>query len=65
MLDRVLNMPLDYLSCFVVVLREIHGNVDICQNDHSIHSKLSIFPYSEVIHGSTIYGGHKSLQKTF
>ena len=65
MLDRVLNIPLDYLSCFVVVLREIHRNVDICQNNHSIHSKLRIFPYSEVIHGSTIYGGHKSLQKLF
>ena len=26
-------MPLDYLSCFAVVLREMHGNVDICQTD--------------------------------
>ena len=55
MFNRVLNMPLDYLSCFSVVLRGIHGKVDICQNDYSIHSKLRIFPYSEVIHGSTTF----------
>ena len=46
-------MPLDYLSCFAVVLRGKHGTVDICQTDYSIHSKLRIFPYSEVLHGST------------
>ena len=39
-------MPLDYLSCFAMVLRGIHGKVDICQTDHSIPSKLRIFPYS-------------------
>ena len=33
--DRVLNMPLDYSSCFAVVQRGIHGKVDICQNDCS------------------------------
>ena len=43
-------MPLDYLSCFVVVLGGMHRNVDICQTDYSIHLKLSILPYSEVIH---------------
>ena len=47
MFDRVLNMPLDYLSCSAVVLKGIHGEVDICQTDYSIHSKLRIFPYSE------------------
>ena len=30
----------------------IHGKVDICQTDYSIHSKLRIFPYSEVINRS-------------
>ena len=29
-------MLLDYLSCFAVVLRGIHGKVDICQTDYSI-----------------------------
>ena len=52
MFDRVLNMPLDYLSYFAMVLKRIHGKVDISQTDYSIHSKL-IFPYSEIIHGST------------
>ena len=44
-----------YLSCFVMVLRGMHGNIDICQTDYSIHSKLRIFPYSEVIHGSITF----------
>ena len=43
-------MPLNYLRCFPVVLREIHRNFDRCQTDYSIHSKLEFFPYSEVIH---------------
>ena len=37
-----------------MVLRKIHGNVDICQIDDSIQSKLEFSPYSEVIHGSRI-----------
>ena len=36
-------MPLDYLSCFTVVLRGIHGKFDICRTEYSIHSKLRIF----------------------
>ena len=28
MSDRVLDMPLDHLNCFAVVLREMHGMVD-------------------------------------
>ena len=69
MFDRVLNMPLDYLSCFAMALRGIHEKVDICQT-YSIHAKLSIFPYSEVIYGSTTFkvtrgivgkGGHNPL----
>ena len=55
MFDKVLNMPLDYLSCFAIVPREIHRNVDICQTDYSIHSKLEFFLYSEVINGSTTF----------
>ena len=47
-------MLLDYLSSFAVVLRRIHGNVDICQIDYSTQSKLEFSPYSEVIHGSKI-----------
>ena len=44
--DRVLNIPLDYLSCFAVVLRGIHGNVEMCQTEYSIPSKLirKLFP---------------------
>ena len=53
MFDRVLNMPLDYLNYFAVVLRVIHRKFDICQTDYNIHSKIGIFPYSNVIHGST------------
>ena len=45
-------MPLDYLSCFAVVLRRLQENVDIWQIDYSIQSKLEFSPYSEVIHGS-------------
>ena len=55
MFDRVLDMPLDLLNCFAVVLIGIHGKVDICQTDYSIHSKQRIFPYSNVIHGSTTF----------
>ena len=32
MFDRFLNMSLNYLSCFVVVLKGKHRNVDIWQN---------------------------------
>ena len=42
------DMPLDYLSCFAVVLRKIHGNNDICHTDYSIHSKLEFYHCSEV-----------------
>ena len=55
MFDRVLNVSLDYLSCFAVVVRGIYGKVDIYQTVYSIHSKLKLFPYSKVIHGSTIF----------
>ena len=47
-------MPLDYLSCFNLVLRGVQGKVDIWQTDYSIPSKRRIFAYSEVIHGSTM-----------
>ena len=53
MFDRVLNMPLDYLIGFVVVLRRIHKKVGICQTDYSIHPKLRFFTDSKVIHGKT------------
>ena len=36
-------MPLNFLSCFAVVLREIQRNVDISQTDYSIPSKLEFF----------------------
>ena len=38
-----------------MVLRGTHGKADIWQTDYSIHSKLRIFPYSEVIHGNTTF----------
>ena len=55
MFDRVLNMPQDYQSYFVQVLRGMHRKVDICQTDYSIHFKLKTFIYSEAIHGSTTF----------
>ena len=63
MFDRVLNMPLDYLSCFAMILRGIHRKVDICQTDYSIVSKLRIFPYSKVIHGSATFKLTKGLER--
>ena len=48
-------MPLSYLSCLDTVLKEIHRNIDICQTDYSIHSKLEFSPYTEVIHGSATF----------
>ena len=56
-------MLVDYLSCFAVVLRNIHGNVDICQTDYSIHSKLEFSPYSEVIHESKSFNLTKDYQR--
>ena len=44
-------MYLDYLSWLAVVLRWIHRNVDICQTDYSIPSKLGSSSYLEVIKG--------------
>ena len=61
--DRVLNMPVDYLSCFAVILRGMHKKVDIWQIDYSIHSKLRIFSYSEVIHGNTTFKLTKGQQR--
>ena len=55
MFNRVMNMPLDYLSCSVVVLRGIHRKVDTYQTDYSIYSKLIIFPYSEIMHASATF----------
>ena len=55
MFDRVLNMPLGYLSYFALVLRGMYGNIDVCQTDYSIPSKLEFSPYSEIIHGSTTF----------
>ena len=37
-------MPVDYLSCFVVVLRGIHMTMNIFQTDYSVHLRLQIFP---------------------
>ena len=37
-------MPVDYLSCFVVVLRGIHMTINIFQTDYSVHLRLQIFP---------------------
>ena len=63
MLDRVLNMPLHYLSCCAVVLRGIHGKLDICQIDYNIHSRLKIFLYSEVRHGNTTFQDNEGFTK--
>ena len=62
MIDRVLNMPLDYLRCFTVVLREIPGSTDIYQTGYIQHS-LQIFPYSEVMYRSTTFKLIKDKQR--
>ena len=36
-----------------LVVRGIHRNVDICQTDYDIPSKLEFSPYFEMIHGCT------------
>ena len=46
-----------------MVLRRIHGKVDIYQINYGIHSKLRLFPYSEVIHGSTTFKLTKGYKK--
>ena len=56
-------MPGDYLRWLAVVLKGIHGDVDMYQTDFKIHSKLRIFPYSEAIHGSTTFRLTKGWQK--
>ena len=48
-------MPLGYSTCFNVVIRGIQGNIDICQTNYIIPSKLEFLPYSEVKHGSTTF----------
>ena len=63
MFDSVLDMPLDYLSCCTTVLRGIHWKVDICQTDYSIPYKLTISPYSEVIHGSATFKLTKRVER--
>ena len=52
---RLLHMPLDYLSCFAVVLRGTHRKYDICKTHCGIHTKLNIFSYSEVKHGNITF----------
>ena len=44
-------MPLDYLRYSAVVLRGIHGNVNICQTNYSIPSKLEFTLIPEFIQG--------------
>ena len=61
--DRVLNMSLDYLSSFAVVLRRMDRNIEIYQTDYSIPSKLEFSPYSEVIHGVTTFKLTESQQR--
>ena len=46
-----------------MVLRRKDGKADICQLNYSIHSKLRLFPYSEVIHGSTKFKPTKGYKK--
>ena len=44
---------IQYLSCFAVILRGIHRNIDICQTVYNTSSLLEFSPYSEIIHGCT------------
>ena len=44
MMDMVLNMLLDYLSCFAMVLTRIDRKVDLCQTDCSYSLQTKTFP---------------------
>ena len=46
-----------------MVLRRIQGKADICQINCSIHSRLRLFPYSEVIHRSITFKLTKGYKK--
>ena len=46
---------IQYLSCFVLILRGIHKNIDICQTVYNIPSILEFSPYSEIIHWCTTF----------
>ena len=59
MFHRVLNMPLDYRSCFAMALREIHENVDMV-NWLSYSLQIRIFP---LILNSCSKVQHSSKQK--
>ena len=37
-------MPLDYVSCFAMALRQIHGKVDIYQTNYIQHSANKRLP---------------------
>ena len=54
MFDRVMNISLDYLSYFTVVLRWIHRHIYIYQT-YSTPYKLEFSHYSKVIHGSKTF----------
>ena len=60
MSDRVLNTPLDYLSCFAIVLRErlIYAKMIIVFSPN-----LEFSPYSELILGTTTFKLTKGLQR--
>ena len=55
----------EYASGLLMLL--CHGSdiwkVGICQTDYSIHSKLRVFPYSEIIHGSKTFKLMKGKQR--
>ena len=48
-------MPLDYLTCFVMVLHGYMGTFDIHKTDYGLHSKLKTFPLSWSHTGSTTF----------
>ena len=53
MYDRVLNMPLDYLNCSDVVLRNAWKNLIYAKLIIVFTANSEFSPYSEVIDGST------------
>ena len=46
---------IQHLSCFAMVPRGIHRNVDTCQTDYNIHSKLEVSSYSEITHEFAVF----------
>ena len=47
---------IQHLNCFALILRGIHGNVDICRTDYNIHSNLELsYFYYQIRHEFAVF----------